>query len=280
MIDVLALIALFMQALNEKWGYIWGTAGILWTKAKQEQLEKTTDDNRTQGRKYGSRWIGHMVADCSGLFSWAFKKLGGYMYHGSNTMYLKYCTDKGKLEKGKRSDGKPLKPGTAVFVWNGKTYSHVGLYVGDGNVVEAASTLKGVTTSSVTASKWSHWGELKGVNYSAAPEDEAGKPTLRKGSKGEYVKEAQKLLLDRGYKLPKYGADGDFGSETETAVKQFQKDWGLKQDGVIGPETWKLLESAPVKEKEYSVTVKGLTLSQAKALCDMYPNNSSYKEMS
>ena len=65
-----ALIAKFEQALHEQWGYIWGTAGEPWTAAKQKELERTTDADRAQGRQYGSKWIGHMVADCSGLFSW------------------------------------------------------------------------------------------------------------------------------------------------------------------------------------------------------------------
>ena len=65
------LIDKFMYALQNAWGYIWGTAGIMWTEAKQKALEKTTDEERAMGRKYGSKWIGHMVADCSGLFSLA-----------------------------------------------------------------------------------------------------------------------------------------------------------------------------------------------------------------
>ena len=101
MIAAEALIAKFRQALEEKWGYIWGTAGEKWTAAKQAALEKTSDPDRAQGRAYGSKWIGHQVADCSGLFSWAFKQLGGYMYHGSDTMFRKYCTNKGELKKGK-----------------------------------------------------------------------------------------------------------------------------------------------------------------------------------
>ncbi len=165
MITTQELIAKFQQALSEKWGYIWGTAGVMWTAAKQKELEKTTDSDREQGRRYGKKWIGHMVADCSGLFTWAFKQLGGTMYHGSNTMYLKWCADKGKLSGGKRTDGKVLKPGTAVFVWNGKNYSHVGLYIGDGTVIEAMGTRNGVTTTKVSASKWTNWGELNGVDY-------------------------------------------------------------------------------------------------------------------
>jgi len=165
MITTAALIEKFKYALENKWGYIWGTAGEKWTEAKQKALEKTTDADRAQGRKYGSKWIGHMVADCSGLFSWAFKQLGGYMYHGSNTMYLKYCNAKGELKKGNRTDGHELKPGTAVFHWNGSTYSHVGLFIGGGEVIEAANTQQGVIKSKVTETKWDHWGELVDVQY-------------------------------------------------------------------------------------------------------------------
>ena len=172
MISTSALIAKFQHALHDHWGYIWGTAGVMWTKEKQKALEKTKDANRAMGRKYGSKWIGHMVADCSGLFSWAFAQLGGYMYHGSNTMWDKYCQHKGELKKGKRTDGQELKPGTAVFTYNKqkKKRGHVGLFIGKDLVIEASGTLKGVITSKITDSKWVEWGELKGVDYGTKPE--------------------------------------------------------------------------------------------------------------
>ena len=250
MIKASQLIEKFKQALSEKWGYIWGTAGEKWTEEKQKELEKTTDSDHEQGRIYGKKWIGHIVSDCSGLFSWAFKKLGGYMYHGSDTMYKKYCTYHGELKKGKRTDGKTLKPGTAVFVWNGKKYSHVGLFIGNGFVIEACTTLKGVIKGKVTASKWTHWGELKGVDYNedipdtpVEPED----PVLRRGNKGEDVKTLQKLLVEKGYSVGSCGIDGDFGQATQKAVKAFQKDHGLAADGVVGEKTWALLKSATPK---------------------------------
>lgn len=157
------LIAKFQYALDNHWGYILSTAGELWTQAKQNAATGET------AKAYGSRWIGHYVADCSGLFSWAFKQLGGYMYHGSNTMWNKYCTAQGKLVNGARSDGKELKPGTAVFVLkNGSDRSHVGLYIGNGTVIEASGTQTGVITTKITNSKWAEWGELKGVDYTPA----------------------------------------------------------------------------------------------------------------
>ena len=278
MITATALIEKFKYALDNKWGYIWGTRGIEWTKARQEALEKTTDADRANGRKYGAKWIGHMVADCSGLFTWAFAKLGGEMYHGSNTMYLRWCVEHGELKKGVRSDGKTLKPGTAVFVWNGSTYSHVGLFIGDGTVIEAANTQKGVIASSVKDSKWSHWGELKGVSFDGQPSQEPALPTLRKGDKGAYVTKAQTLLKQLGYDLGSCGIDGDFGKCTEAAVKAFQRDWGLTQDGVIGPVTWQYLTSAPVHKGTYTVTIPGLDLTKAKALLNTYPG-SSMKEV-
>jgi peptidoglycan hydrolase-like protein with peptidoglycan-binding domain len=92
-------------------------------------------------------------------------------------------------------------------------------------------------------------------NASAA---QLNKPVLKVGSKGETVKELQKLLL-------KYNAfvyvnnsgacvypgeeviDGQFGAKTEAAVKLFQGKMFLLQDGIVGDKTWRsLYKGAPV----------------------------------
>lgn len=277
MVKVKDLIAKFQFALDSKFGYIWGTAVVMWTEAKQRDLEKTTDDDRAQGRMYGSKWIGHYVADCSGLFTWAFRELGSTMYHGSDTMYRKWCTDHGQLSKGKRTDGKNLLPGSAVFCWNGTKYSHVGLYIGKGEVIEAAGTQQGVIKSSVTNTKWKYWGELKDTDFSDVPDDPQpeptpgqDRPTLRRGSKGEYVILLQTMLVNLGYDIGATGVDGDFGRATEKAVRQYQTDWGLVSDGICGPKTWSQLDKTPDK-KLYKVTVNGLTKAQADAICKQYP---------
>ena len=61
---------------------------------------------------------------------------------------------------------------------------------------------------------------------------------LSKGAKGEHVKNLQILLIGKGYSCGSSGADGDFGTNTEKAVKKFQKDNGLTADGICGKNTW------------------------------------------
>lgn len=63
-------------------------------------------------------------------------------------------------------------------------------------------------------------------------------PILKKGCKGESVKALQTLLIGYKYSCGAYGADGDFGSATYSAVRRFQKAHGLSTDGIVGSKTW------------------------------------------
>ena len=66
---------------------------------------------------------------------------------------------------------------------------------------------------------------------------------LKKGSKGHEVAAAQAILKAQGYNLGSYGIDGDFGSATFEAVKEFQRNNHVTIDGEIGQDTWnKLLQ--------------------------------------
>lgn len=69
-------------------------------------------------------------------------------------------------------------------------------------------------------------------------------PTVRKGDTGTAVKILQLALVAYEYNIGKYGADGDFGSDTESAVRQFQKNSKIEVDGIVGENTWsELLKS-------------------------------------
>lgn len=63
-------------------------------------------------------------------------------------------------------------------------------------------------------------------------------PTVRKGDTGTAVKILQLALVAYEYNIGKYGADGDFGSDTESAVRKFQKKSGIEVDGIVGKDTW------------------------------------------
>ena len=65
---------------------------------------------------------------------------------------------------------------------------------------------------------------------------------LRVGSKGSEVEELQQFLIDNGYDLPRFGVDGDFGSETLAALKSFQEDNGLVADAIAGPKTYAVID--------------------------------------
>lgn len=59
--------------------------------------------------------------------------------------------------------------------------------------------------------------------------------TVKRGAKGNLTKLIQERLNSVGFNLK---CDGIFGSGTENAVKVFQKNRGLKQDGIVGTHTW------------------------------------------
>ena len=66
-------------------------------------------------------------------------------------------------------------------------------------------------------------------------------PTIRKGDTGTAVKVLQLALVAYEYNIGKYGADGEFGLDTENAVKRFQKNSGIEVDGIVGENTWSKL---------------------------------------
>ena len=67
-----------------------------------------------------------------------------------------------------------------------------------------------------------------------------GYPTLRRGSRGNYVCIAQDDLNTLGFKTG--GLDGVFGEQTENAVRRYQTSRGLSSDRIIGCKTWRSLQ--------------------------------------
>ena len=147
--------------------------------------------------------------------------------------------------------------------------------------------------SKITNSKWVEWGELKYVDYadimdsnepvsetrpvpSGSSKVSVSYPTIREGAKGEIVVQLQTLLSKAGSGL---AIDGIFGSGTRSAVRAFQKKYGLEVDGIVGPKTWtKLLEvagniqvSPPEPEPLVCLMIPDLKKSEADELIRKYP---------
>lgn len=111
--------------------------------------------------------------------------------------------------------------------------------------------------------------EYFGIPY-VAPAATHSTPTvtttiLRKGSAGPEVKSLQKKLLQIGYYLGSYGADGDYGDATVTAVRKFQKDNSLTVDGEAGPNTLAAVDKVlPIVQQEQKAIANRLRQAQSK----------------
>ncbi|RXI73901.1 peptidoglycan recognition protein family protein [Clostridium tetani] len=56
--------------------------------------------------------------------------------------------------------------------------------------------------------------------------------------KDNNVRIIQEKLMEKGYSIGSYGADGYFGDATLNAIKNFQRDNGISVDGIVGRDTW------------------------------------------
>lgn len=136
----------------------------------------------------------------------------------------------------KIDDGKPngKKPSYKTDLWQ---YTSKGKIAGVNGNVDMDKIISNKPLSFFTTPNGP---EFKQVELVIVPTPKTlGTRALKKGSKGEDVKELQSGLIKMGYNLGKYGADGDFGAKTYAAVRAFQKKYGLTVDGIFGAKSFK-----------------------------------------
>ena len=152
--------------------------------------------------------------------------------------------------------------GDQVFFYASGDINHTGIVIRvvGGSVVtvegnssdQVAERCYSAGDSSIAGYGRPNWAIVAGESIDPRPADhiaDAGKkgdeprsyalrlPYLSRGNFGELVAAVQTLLILEGYPCGPDGADGDFGQNTETAVRKFQEQLGLTADGIVGPET-------------------------------------------
>lgn len=80
--------------------------------------------------------------------------------------------------------------------------------------------------------------------------------SFQRGDDGQEVLSIQKRLVELNYSI--HSIDGDFGPETEKAVRSFQADRGLEVDGVIGPATYRALMNKEMPANRSSSVVRNV----------------------
>jgi hypothetical protein len=176
----------------------------------------------------------------------------------SCTLMQRYMSES---DKWSEPDDWPI-PGDIIFFdWDNKKeerpLDHVGICVGFNNDTLQITYVNGNGDSSYYVTEEeinvnakgkdghnlvAYWMRYVGDEETEKPEYEDKEVELKvrqlhKGMTGGDVKALQRLLFADGYSVGMSGDDGDFGSDTEKAVKKYQKDHGLDPDGIAGEKT-------------------------------------------
>lgn len=273
------------------WAYVFGARGELCSPANRKAYYKSkgashpTIKTKCQYLQSGKTCTGckwypiecrTRMFDCRGFTYWIILQVFGFKLSGVG------ATSQWNAKANWKAKGeiKTMQKNTLVCLFqqrNGKMI-HTGLAY-NGETVECQN---GVQYSKTINSKWTHWAEPVCCDGSYKPpeqkEEKKETPkvkTLKKGSSGADVKTLQTRLNELGYDCGK--VDGKYGDKTAAAVKAFQKDHGLKVDGIAGEQTQTALNGAKSVEY-YSVTIPHVTGSQAEALIKQYPQATKTKE--
>ena len=151
-------------AADKGWGYVYGTYGTVLSESMlTAKMEQYPDEVATKEQFIRDTWLGKRTADCVGLikgYGW-FNTVSQDTEIGANGMQdlsangmYDVATVKGEISTI------PETPGLAV--WKD---GHIGIYIGDGNVVEAYGTERGVIRSALADGGWTHWLEVPSINY-------------------------------------------------------------------------------------------------------------------
>ena len=151
-------------AWRSGWGYVWGSFGFLLTESQLEQL-KAQYPEMVGGYEsiIRSKWLGGRTTDCVGLIK-------SYGWFDPDELKIRYGTNgmpdvtaNGMYYAATVSgtiDTIPEVPGLAVWC-----DGHIGVYVGNGEVVEARGTSSGVVRTKLAERHFTHWLQVPYIRY-------------------------------------------------------------------------------------------------------------------
>ena len=222
-------------------------------------MEDTAKDD-SHGYDQDNRWGPDY--DCSSAIFVALEKAGipaktysfnayGCAYTGTMPAVLEHFGFKNVFGQVNVKKGTGLLRGDILL----NVDYHTAMYCGSGMEVEASINEKGTAHGGKTGDQtgkeflirsyrnypWTHV-----YRYMLDGEQETTTQTkgyLSKGDNGSEVKTMQKMLIAVGYPCGASGTDGDFGADTEKALKDYQKDHKLEVDGCYGSKSKASLEA-------------------------------------
>ena len=158
------LAAYAIQAWENGWGYVWGTYGNILTEALLEYKITQYPDGVGNYEAYiRANWLGGRTTDCVGLIK-------GYGWLNTDTLTISYGTNgmpdysANQMYQSATVSGDistmPDTPGIAV--WKD---GHIGVYIGDGYVIEAMGTSSGVVKTELEGRGWTNWCEIPYITY-------------------------------------------------------------------------------------------------------------------
>ena len=168
----LDLVQFAIEAEEAGWGYVWGTYGKVLTEALFEaKLEQYPDAIGEHEDFIRENWIGRRTADCVGFIkAYGWLNLDSHEIEygtnempdiGADSMYAN-AEEKGSIETI------PEIPGLAVW-----KEGHIGVYIGNGEVIEAMGTRYGVVRTQLANGSWTDWLKVPYITYIEEPEEPA-----------------------------------------------------------------------------------------------------------
>lgn len=236
-----------LMVAAQKTLYVKGGFGLVLNKSGKARAIASYDYNKKRADMINAASNDTFAFDCCGLVKgilWGFdantkKVYGGAEYKSNGVDDL---NEKGLFNQCTNisDDFSTATEGDFLYM-----SGHCGIYIGGGKVVESSPAwANGVQITKLTDRKWKAHGRLKYITYTDIA---AVKPVnlpipnyyLRLGSKGMEVNKLQAAL---NYVLKtNLSIDGKFGPLTLAALRKFQKQYGLIQDGIYEPKSQKKL---------------------------------------